>query len=197
MTDNIIPVTRRMSNLSRLEELLEDPSGEASLDVLKQEMNELAVLRQNTRLAFCKRLALVWMIIVQAVPTQGKRTAEENAKRKQFFLWCGKNLRSATGKQYSSGTLKTYLQTGFASNPAEHYNALMRKDRLRAHKQRKLISGLHKAIETAPRPIPIAVLREKYTSDIAREVNQLMRCWEESSSEARASFIYQVTGRKL
>jgi hypothetical protein len=187
-----------LTNMSRMEQLLSDPAADISLDELKVEINELAKLRDNSRGAFCKRLALVYMILVGR--PFGKSEPRDGASAK-FFKWCAKNIRTANGKIYSSGTLSAYLRDGFSSNPMVSLKQRRDQSNHRSETMRKLGSKLDEAIKSAtpPKVVPITQLRSKYKlpTDVAQEVNQLMRAWEQASSEARAQFIYMVTGKRV
>lgn len=190
--------TSEFSNMSRVEDLLLDPAADISLDDLKIELNELARLRDRSRFAFCKRLAVAYMLIVGRIPTMG---APRDDKPKSFFEWCWKNLRSANGKQYSTGTLKTYLSVGFSSNPEKLMQARSAAASKRGNQVRVLGTAITLAVraETPPKVVPIFRLREKYRlpTNVAQEVNVLMRAWEGASPDARAQFVYIVTGRKV
>ena len=202
---NVEPIKPRTSNLSRIEELLDDPKSESSLETLKQEMNELAALRHNSRVAFCKRLALAWMVIVGQRPVVGPLTMEIKKEYKEnshkFYTWCFKNLKTANGHHYSSGTIRTYLTTGFSNNPEKTIRDAYRASKRSDEKTRKLGAAVRKAVnlENQPQAVPIYRIKTKFktTPDVAREVNILMRAWEDASTESRSLFIYQVTGRKL
>lgn len=69
-----------ISNMTRIEQLLDDPNPEISLDDLKSEINELAKLRDKSRVAFCKRLAVAYLMIVGRPMT---REAPEAADSKR------------------------------------------------------------------------------------------------------------------
>lgn len=187
-----------ISNMTRIEQLLMDPSADASLDELKAEINELAKLRDKSRVAFCKRLAVVYLIIVGRPLSQKE---PHDGKSKAFYEWCWKNIRTANNKQYSTGTLKTYLNVGFSANPAATLKAIRRQSSGRCENMRKLGIGLERAVqrEEPPKVIPITKLKSKYRmqTDVAREVNALMTAWEQASTEARSQFIYMVTGKRV
>ena len=187
-----------ITNMTRVEQLLMDPSADASLDELKAEINELARLRDKSRVAFCKRLAVVYLMIVDRPLS---RNEPQDGKPKKFYEWCWKNIRSANGKQYSTGTLKTYLNVGFSANPAATLKAIRQQSGHRSELMRKLGSKLDEAIkrEEGPKVVPITQLRSKYKlpTDVAQEVNRLMMAWENASSVARSQFIYMVTGKRV
>jgi hypothetical protein len=184
--------------MTRMEQLLSDPAADISLDELKVEINELAKLRDNSRGAFCKRLAIAYMLLVGR--PFGKSEPRDGASSK-FFQWCAKNIRTANKKIYSSGTLRSYLQVGFSSNPAVSLKEKRDQSNHRSEMMRKLGSKLDQAVKTAtpPKVVPITQLRSKYKlpTDVAREVNVLMSAWEQASSEARSQFIYMVTGKRV
>lgn len=186
-----------LTNMTRIEHLLDDPDADISLDELKAELNELAKLRDNSRAAFCKRLAVAYLILVGR--PFGRNEPRDNAAKK-FYEWCWKHIRSANGKQYSTGTLKSYLHAGFSANPAKSLKARREQANNRSEHMRKLGIRLEEAIKSAPpKVVPITKLRSKFKmpTDVAREVNQLMSVWEQASSEARAQFIYMVTGKRI
>ena len=109
------------TNMTRIEQLLADPASDISLDELKAEINELAKLRDKSRVAFCKRLAIAYMLIVGRPFGKNQPRDGESGK---FFLWCAKNIRTANSKIYSTGTLRTYLAVGFSSNPTSSLKAI-------------------------------------------------------------------------
>jgi hypothetical protein len=184
-----------ITNITRVESLLADPAADISLDDLKTELNELAKLRDKSRLAFCKRLAVAYLLIVGRVPTM---SSPRDDKPKKFFEWCWKNLRTANNKQYSTGTLKTYLSVGFSSNPEKLIKDRAASANDRGNRVRSLGASITHAArsETTPKVVPIMKLREKYKlpTNVAQEVNVLMRAWEQASSQARSQFIYMITG---
>jgi hypothetical protein len=186
-----------ITNMTRMEQLLSDPAADISLDELKVELNELAKLRDNSRAAFCKRLAVAYMLLVGR--PFGRNEPRDNAAKK-FYEWCWKHIRSANSKQYSTGTLKSYLAVGFSANPAKSLKARREQANTRSERMRKLGIRLEEAVKSAPpKVVPITQLRSKFKmpTDVAREVNQLMSMWEQASAEARAQFIYMVTGKRL
>jgi len=187
-----------ITNMTRIEQLLSDPNPDISLDELKAELNELAKLRDNSRIAFCKRLSIVYLQIVGR-PMSNKEP--HDGKPKAFYEWCWKNIRTANSKQYSTGTLKRYLMVGFSARPAETLRAIRKQASDRCENMRKLGIGLEQAVrrEEPPKVIPITKLKSKYRmpTDVAREVNALMTAWEQASTEARSQFIYMVTGKRV
>lgn len=193
----IVPMRKPMTNLSRIESLLEDAPGDTSLEDLKRELNELAKLRHNSRLAFCKRLALAYMLVVGH--PLSKASPKDGGTRK-FLAWCAKNIRSANGKQYSGNTVRTYLMTGFAANPEKRYAdslKLQRRIDRRDEKDRKFGHRMlaAAAVPDAPRPASISVLKTRHgmSGDVASEVNVLMTAWEAASPEARKQFLHLVS----
>lgn len=184
----------RITNMTRIEELLADPRSDAGLPELRAELNELAKLRQNSRLAFCKRLALAYMLVV------GRRYGSDAPKdggTNKFTRWCDQNIKSATGQRYRVGTIVGYLAVGFAASPEK---ALVKANRAVVRidaRKRKLGAAIIRAMDKPepPKPVPIARLRERFdiNRDVATEVNQLMRAWEQACPEARRIFIQQVT----
>jgi hypothetical protein len=188
----------RISNMTRIEQLLTDPAKDITLDELKDELNELALVRDKSRVQFCKRLAVAYMLLVGRALS--KSEPKDGASGK-FYAWCTKNIRSAGGKLYTTSTLRGYLQVGFSSNPEVALKQKRDQANHRSETMRKLGIQVDKAVkkEDAPKPIPITKLKEQYRlpTDVAREVNELMRAWENASSQARAQFIYVVTGKKI
>lgn len=187
-----------ITNITRVEQLLTDPASDISLDELKTELNELAKLRSQSRVAFCKRLAIAYMLIVERPMSLD---APRDGKSKKFFDWCAKNLRTANGKNYSTGTLRTYVSVGFSSNPATTLKDIRQQSAHRSEIMRKLGSKLDQAVksESPPKVVSITKLREKYKlpTNVASEVNSLMTAWEQASPQARSQFIYLVTGKKV
>jgi hypothetical protein len=187
-----------LTNMTRIEQLLADPTSDITLEELKVEINELAKLRDKSRVAFCKRLALVYMMIVG----RPRSTEEPNdGKGKKFYEWCRRHLRSANGKEYSTSTLSKYVGVGFSADPAMKLRDLRHQANHRSERMRKLGISLEEAVgrATGPKVVPIGKLQEKYKlpTDVAAEVNTLMRAWEQASSHARAQFIYMVTGKRI
>lgn len=187
-----------LTNMTRMEQLLADPPADISLDQLRIEINELAKLRDESRVAFCKRLAIAYMILVGR--PLGRQEPQDGAHKK-FYGWCAKYIRTANNKIYSTGTLRTYVSVGFSSNPAASLKALRIQSNHRSELMRKLGSRLDEAVKTAtpPKVVPITKLRSQFrlSTDVAQEVNKLMTAWEQASSEARSQFIYMVTGKRV
>lgn len=186
-----------ISNITRIEHILQDPDPGITLDQLKDELNELAKLRSDSRVAFCKRLAVAYMLLVGR--PYSKREPNDGGSTK-FFAWCHKNIRTANSKEYSSGTLGAYLRVGFSNDPAIALKTIRHNANRTSEVSRKLGVAVREAIVARSKkvvPIPKLQERLKVTHDVAREVNNLMRAWEEASSEARSQFIYLVTGRKI
>lgn len=187
-----------LTNMTRIEQLLSDPAADITLDELKLEINELAKLRDKSRVAFSKRLALAYMLLVGR--SYGKREPLDGESKK-FFLWCAHHIRTANGKVYSTGTLRAYLRVGFSGNPATTLKAIRAGANHRSELMRRLGSKIDAAVWSAapPKPVSITKLRTQFKlpSNVAQEVNSLMTAWEQASPEARAQFIYSVTGRRL
>lgn len=175
-----------LTNMTRIEQLLMAPDPEATLEDLKNELNELAKLRDTSRVAFCTRLAAAYMLFT------GRPLSKEEPKdgsSKKFYEWCRTNIRSGNGKEYSTGTLRSYLGVGFSANPTVALRQKREMGNRRSELMRHLGMQVEKAIraESKPKVVPITKLREKFKlpSNVAQEVNSLMRAWEEASSEAR------------
>lgn len=187
-----------LSNMTRIESLLSDPSPDITLDELRVELNALATLRDGSRVAFCKRLAIAYMMIVGRPLSTREPT---DGKPKKFYEWCWKHIRTANGKQYSTGTLRAYLAVGFAANPAASLKARRKQANDRGSAMRVLGIKIEEATlrPEPPKVASIATLRLKHRlpTDVAREVNALMRTWEQASPEARSQFIYMITGKRL
>lgn len=187
-----------ITNMTRIEQLLSDPAADISLDELRVEINELAKLRDKSRVAFCKRLAVAYMLLVGRPMS---RNEPSDGAQKKFYGWCARYIRTANNKIYSSGTLRTYVSVGFSANPAASLKAIRTQSNHRSELMRRLGSKLEDAVKTTtpPKVVPITQLRSKYKmpTDVAQEVNQLMRAWESASSEARSQFIYMVTGKRV
>jgi hypothetical protein len=193
---DVVPILSNFDTLGRAERLLLDPSGDASLDELKRDLNDLAKLRVETRLAFCKRLALAYMILVGHPPAES--TGAGRADARAFQTWCANNLRTANNKSYSIGTLRQYVSVGFDANPALRLKRQQENDRKKSHKshqdaKRGRLVG--KAIE-ADKPVK-AILRRNVSSDVSSEINALMTAWEAASPLARKHFMYSITGMKF
>lgn len=182
------------NSMPHIEALLQDPSSDVSLDELRSDLNELAKLRQGARVAFCKRLALAYLLIVGHRPSQGVI----EPKTKDFFKWC-ERLRTANNKPYSTGTLRTYLTVGFAINPEKLVKDQARTQKRRDEMMRKLGGGLVQAVESGTKVVSITKLKRQHglPSNVAAEVNALMDAWDNASIEARGQFIYHVTGARL
>lgn len=181
---------------------LADPRPGMTLDELARELNELAKIRENARLAFCKRLAVVYLMLVGHKPYRGARDTGK------FIKWCSDKLRSATGKEYKQGTLSKYVWVGFAKNPQKAFDRMMADSARFNRVARQLADGTTQTLgsavrravttETPPRVIPITKLKQQgMPTDVAREVNVLMTAWEQASSQARSQFMYIVTGKRI
>jgi hypothetical protein len=175
--------------------LLGDPNPGITLDELATELNELAKLRDASRVAFCKRLAVAYLMVVGHVPIGGSRDGLK------FYKWCDQKIRSANGKRYTIGVLKNYIRVGFASNPQKKYEQLLESSKLYNQRQRADVrTAIRYAVttDTPPKVIPITKLKAQgLPTDVAREVNALMTAWEQASSQARSQFIYIVTGKRI
>ena len=183
-----------ISNITRVESLLNDPASDITLPELRDEMNELAKLRQNSRLAFCKRLAIAYMLLI------GRRAgpdAPRDGGTPKFLDWCYKNLYTANGKRYSRSTIQNYLGVGFASNPEKYFEARNKVattfNRKSSH-DRKLGAAITAAVKSPAKVISITALRQKHDlpTNVASEVNALMRAWEQASEQARRQFLRLV-----
>ena len=187
-----------LTNMTRIEELLSDPNADITLDELKTELNELAKLRDKSRVFFCKRLAVAYLLIVERPLSKSE---PNDGKSKKFYEWCWKNIRTANGNQYSTSTLRAYLKDGFSANPAASLRGRRDQSNHRSEKMRQLGSKLDAAVRTAapPKVVPITRLKTEFklATNVAQEVNALMRAWEQASSEARGQFIYMVTGKRI
>lgn len=185
-----------LTNMTRIEQLLSDPAADITLDELAVEINELAKLRDNSRVAFCKRLALAYLIIVGR-PLSKNEPADGAGKR--FFGWCAKHIRTANNKIYSTGTLRAYVSVGFSANPAAVLKARRRQANHRSETMRRLGCKIEAAVSAPPKVVPITKLRSRFNlpTNVAREVNDLLAAWDRASPEARAQFIYIATGRRL
>lgn len=184
-----------MSNLKDLNDsLLRDPSPTADLDQLARELNELANIRQSARLAFCKRLAAAYLLLI------GHRPNRRSTDGHKFRDWCDRKIRSSTGKKYSHRTIELYLIVGFSKNPEAMIQARTDDTNRRAHEMRRFGAALTQAVEKeAPKVLSVTQIKSKYrvSGDIAQEVNALMTAWEAASSQARSQFLYLVSGRKV
>lgn len=184
-------------NIHSYDALLADAPSDVTLEQLRADLNALGRLRQDARIAFCKRLALAYVKLI------GRRLGydrKEDGGTTKFLQWCAENIKSSSNKQYARRTLVNYLQVGFAADPVKAFESRIHETTTTNESSRKLGVALKKAVakEEAPRPISITVLRKKYsyTPDIASEVNALMRAWEDASPESRKQFLYLVTDRK-
>ena len=70
------------------EELLRDPKPVADLEQLARELNMLARVRENARLAFCRRLAAAYLLLVGHTPN---RRSQDGHK---FRAWCDAKIRA-------------------------------------------------------------------------------------------------------
>lgn len=186
MAQNLIPV-------SRLETLMGKPRVGMSLDELREELNLIAQIRNGARLGFCQRLAIAYLTIVGRPYGSKKR----DGKAEDFFRWCYRNLHTANGKAYRTGTLHSYLAVGFSNDPAgllEHQGKLRER---RNKNDRQLVQGIKKAIAEEKKIIPMKKLTQKLPEDIATEVNRLMTAWEQASPAARSQFMYMITGKRV
>lgn len=189
---------------AQIEKLLASPKIGITLNELAIELNELARLRDNARLAFCQRLAVVYLILVGHPPRAGNingRRGGPGGLGEPFYRWCATSIRSARGKAYSSGTLGGYLRVGFAKNPQKMLERHEQVSEAARAATQRLGYALKHAVKTVtpPKSIPITRLRteHKLPTDVATEVNRLMTAWEQASPTARAQFIYMVTGKRL
>ena len=188
------------STLTRSEQLLLDPSSDASLDELKQELNELAKLRTSARLAFCKRIAVAYMILVGHVPAEAKLTGRSDAKK--FYQWCALNLRTSNDKPYSKSTLRAYVGVGFDTNPALALNKIRSAVVVARHKshddtKRGRLLGVAIIRPTAAIVKLPSNRKDPISSNISQEINTLMSAWEQASAQARRSFLYMITGQQF
>lgn len=180
--------------MKNIETYLDDPRADISLDQLAVELNELAKIRHSARIAFCKRLAVAYLMIVGHMPKKG---SSDGGK---FYKWCAERIRSGNGKAYTFSTLRTYLRVGFAKDPAKLLRQTTAFSNKREQETRSLGAAVQRAVadDDPPKVVPIKQLRDKYKlpTDVAREVNALMTAWEQASSQARSQFIYMVTGKR-
>ena len=149
-----------ITNMTRIESLLADPAADISLADLKAELNELAKLRDKSRLAFCKRLAVAYLLLVGHKYGTG---APRSSEPKKFFEWAWKNLRSANDKQYSTGTLKSYLAVGFSANPEKLLAQRTALHAKRSEAVRVIGNEIMKAVreDIELKGVPITRLKEK------------------------------------
>lgn len=189
-----------ITNISRVESLIADPPSDISLKDLIAELNELAALRQNARLAFCKRLAIAYMLLIGRRVDPGAPRDGGSAK---FQKWCDENLKTANNKRYSSSTIRTYLTVGFAGNPEKYYEERSKINRdcavirhRKDERDRKIGLALVAAASSSEpqKVVSIASLKRDYelTSNVAQEVNKLMTAWEQASTTARKQFLKLV-----
>jgi hypothetical protein len=174
--------------------LLGDPNPGITLDELAKELNELAKVRHSARAAFCKRIAVAYLIIVGHPPS---RQSSDGVK---FYKWCEAKIRSGNGKRYTRSTLKTYIYAGFAQNTEQLVRAADKEANKRVEFSRALGTAVKRAVADPdpPKVIPITKLKAQgLPTDVAREVNALMTAWEQASSQARSQFIYIVTGKRI
>jgi hypothetical protein len=179
-----------------LSKFLADPKPGITLDELAKELNELARIRESTRLAFCKRLAVVYLMIVGHAPTKG---GTGNGGKK-FHEWCSAKIRSGNGKQYSAHYLNTSVRAGISKNPAGFLRRLNDSSNRVAVETRSFRDAVVRAVtaETPPKVIPMTKLKAQgMPTDVAREVNVLMTAWEQASSQARSQFMYMITGKRI
>jgi hypothetical protein len=177
-----------------LSKFLADPRPGMTLDELAVELNHLAQIRDNARLAFCKRLAVAYLMLVGHVPQRGRRGSAK------FYKWCSDKIRSANGKPYNINTLVGYVQVGFAKNPQKFLAQKMAYTTQRASAARDFAYAVRSAVssDTPPKVIPITKLKQQgMPTDVAREVNVLMTAWEQASSRARSQFMYMITGKRI
>ena len=197
--------TNLLSNfqsLSQTDRLLLDPGSDTSLDDLKRELNALAHLRTDSRLAFCKRIAVAYMIIVGHAPNERTLTGRENARK--FYLWCAENIRTANDKRYSKPTLRAYVDVGFSVNPAnklQEIRAHVEKARHKSHedaKRGRLILAATISPKNTKAPVSISKkVQSSFGSDVSGEINALIFAWDSASAQARKAFLYMITGAKF
>jgi hypothetical protein len=173
--------------------LLREPEPTADLEQLARELNELAHVRQNARVAFCRRLAAAYLLIV------GHRPSNGSSDGKKFRAWCDAKIRSANKKRYSHRTLELYLIIGFAKNPEAIVRQRTDDANSRAREVRRFGAAVINAIEKEARVLPIIQIKKKFetTGDVAREINALMTAWEQACPQSRNHFLYLVTGRRV
>lgn len=175
--------------------LLADPNPEITLDQLAVELNELAKIRDNARLAFCKRLALAYLMIVGHRPVVG--ASRDSAK---FYEWVDRKIRAANGKQYTRSTIQTYVCVGFSKNSEKMQRQRDAVATVSVERNRLFSSAVRRemATDNPPKAIPVIELKKQgMPTDVAREVNALMTAWEQASSQARSQFMYIVTGKRI
>lgn len=187
-----------MKNISRMEELLSDPMAGVTLNQLRDELNELAKIRDKARLQFCKRLALVYVMLIGRRMIKGPKSRDDGTNK--FLHWCTDNIHSRNGKKYSRSTLLAYLTVGFSSSPEKCLETKDKASHSWARQAEKIsVSIKHACTQTPKAPISVKKLKTNYqmSSSVAQEVNSLMTIWEKASSQARSQFIYFITGRKI
>jgi hypothetical protein len=178
-----------------LSKYLADPKPGMTLDELARDLNELAKIRDNARVAFCKRLAVAYLMIVGHVPSRGP---SEGARK--FYQWCDRKISAANGKRYTHHTLRRYMCVGFAKNPERTLREKNNQSNRTAKEGRDIAIAVRSAVATAtpPKVIPITRLKKQgLPTDVATEVNRLMTAWEQASSQARSQFMYLVTGKRI
>lgn len=179
-----------------IETLLADPVSDITLAALRDELNALAKLRHNARVAFCARLAAAYALIAGTGYGNGKRNP---VGTKKFCAWCDSNIKSATGKAYSHATLYQYLLVGEAGNPDKYLRSRHQQSHDSISANRRLGASLMAASKMPPQKVvSITALKKAHSlpSNVATEVNQLMRAWEGASEEARRQFLHMVSGRR-
>ena len=170
----------------------DDPSPSITLPELARELNAIAKLRDNLRLAFCKRIAVAYLSIVGHTPLNG------SADGRKFYVWCEENLRSGTNKKYTHSALRTYLRIGLAKNPQKLLRGMTIISNRRGTQVRQIGAAVVRAIgDDTKKVVSVRKLRERMPTNVAQEVNELLRAWEHASPEARSQFLYYVTGRKI
>lgn len=173
--------------------LLLEPEPTADLEQLADELNQLAFIRQNARVAFCRRLAAAYLLIVGHRPNNG------SSDGKKFRSWCDAKIRSASKKRYSHRTLELYLIIGFSRNPEAIIRQRTDDANKQARKMRSFGAAMVHAVEKEATVLPIPQIRKKFevTSDVAQEINALMTAWEQASTPARNYFLYLVSGKRV
>jgi hypothetical protein len=184
-----------------VQKYLADPNPGITLDELARELNELGGIRDSARLAFCKRLAVAYLMVVGHRPIKGGHDG------KKFYDWCERKIRSGNGKTYKINSLKASLRVGFASNPEKALSKIVDASKYSQRNLRNVEGGhtvasaIKRAVttENPPKPATVTKLRSQFKlpTDVAREVNQLMTAWEQASSQARSQFMYMITGKRI
>jgi len=183
-----------MNDLARINaRLLSEPEPTLSLAQLADDLNALANIRQNARVAFCRRLAAAYLLIV------GHRPNTRSSDGSKFREWCDKNIHSANKKPYSHRTLELYLIIGFSKNPEKIVRQRVDDANRRAHHMRRFGAAIAHAVENNVTALPVTKIRKQFdtTGDVAQEINALMRAWEQASTTARNHFLYLVSGQKI